>query len=160
VQAHPLSKKSLDPISNDCVTHFLGDRQAEAPSKLGLGSLTRNAQDVSAVQLPTAALDRHVVGTLSQAHLFRDAAAHFFAMVIEIRLRPLARRRRSTSRPPRVFLRARKPWVRLRLLLWGWYVRFTVNLQVERRGIDTRDLVGSQATSGTPRDAEVMIEPR
>lgn len=63
------------------------------------------------------------------ASLSRCATPYFFAVVTEIRLRPFARRRRRTSRPPRVFLRARKPCVRLRLLLWGWYVRLdTANL--------------------------------
>jgi hypothetical protein len=28
-------------------------------------------------------------------------------------------------RPPGDFIRARNPWVRLRLMLLGWYVRFT-----------------------------------
>src|SRR3546814_153534 len=36
------------------------------------------------------------------------------------RLRPLARRAFSTARPPRVFLRTRKPWVRLRRVTGGW----------------------------------------
>lgn len=34
-------------------------------------------------------------------------------------LRPLARRRLITLRPPGVAMRARKPWVRLRLILLG-----------------------------------------
>ena len=42
------------------------------------------------------------------------------------RLRPLARRRASTRRPPLVDMRARKPWVFARLRLLGWYVRFMV----------------------------------
>ena len=40
------------------------------------------------------------------------------------RERPLRRRAVSTARPPVVFIRARKPWVRFRLILLGWYVRF------------------------------------
>lgn len=81
------------------------------------------------------------------ASLSRCASPYFFAVVTEIRLRPFARRRRRTARPPRVFLRARKPCVRLRLLLWGWYVRLdTANLQgnAERSGIDTRVRTPSQ----------------
>ena len=35
------------------------------------------------------------------------------------RFRPLARRRASTCRPERVAMRARKPWVRLRLMTLG-----------------------------------------
>ena len=40
------------------------------------------------------------------------------------RLRPLARRALITARPPRVFMRTKKPWVRARRVLEGWYVRF------------------------------------
>ena len=39
-------------------------------------------------------------------------------------LRPLARRARMTLRPPRVFIRTKKPWVRLRRVTEGWNVRF------------------------------------
>jgi hypothetical protein len=42
-------------------------------------------------------------------------------------LRPLARRAEITARPPRVFMRVRKPCVRARLTLEGWYVRFMIN---------------------------------
>ncbi len=42
-----------------------------------------------------------------------------------MRLRPLARRRLNTSRPPRVDIRLRKPWRRERLMRLGWNVRFT-----------------------------------
>lgn len=38
--------------------------------------------------------------------------------------RPLARRRFRTRRPAFVAMRARKPWVRARLILLGWKVRF------------------------------------
>jgi len=57
------------------------------------------------------------------------------AAVTPRRLRPLARRRPITRRPPRVFMRARKPWVRFRLILCGWYVRFTTLSSNERRSI-------------------------
>jgi hypothetical protein len=40
------------------------------------------------------------------------------------RLRPLRRRRASTLRPPTVFIRARKPWVRFLFRLLGWKVLF------------------------------------
>ena len=45
--------------------------------------------------------------------------SYFFAMLTVSCLRPFRRRRRRTSRPARVFMRLRKPWVRLRLLRWG-----------------------------------------
>lgn len=40
------------------------------------------------------------------------------------RARPFERRALRTLRPPLVVMRARKPWVRLRLTVLGWYVRF------------------------------------
>ncbi|AEA72210.1 Hypothetical protein PSEBR_m1756 [Pseudomonas brassicacearum subsp. brassicacearum NFM421] len=40
------------------------------------------------------------------------------------RARPLARRRDRTARPFLVAMRARKPWVRARLIVLGWKVRF------------------------------------
>jgi hypothetical protein len=43
------------------------------------------------------------------------------------RARPFARRRFSTIRPALVAIRARKPCVRLRCRLLGWYVRFIVS---------------------------------
>jgi hypothetical protein len=44
----------------------------------------------------------------------------------ESRFRPFWRRRFNTSRPPFVRIRTRKPWVRLRLRLFGWNVLFMV----------------------------------
>jgi hypothetical protein len=67
----------------------------------------------------------------------RTAAAYFFAIVTARRFRPLARRRFKTARPARVFIRLRNPWVRFRLLLCGWYVRFTTYVSAERTHIDT-----------------------
>jgi hypothetical protein len=48
------------------------------------------------------------------------------------RLRPLARRAAITARPPRVFMRVKKPCVRARLTLEGWYVRFMMVLQATK----------------------------
>jgi len=45
---------------------------------------------------------------------------YFFGAETTRRLRPLARRRLSTARPPAVELRLRNPCVRLRLILLGW----------------------------------------
>lgn len=43
---------------------------------------------------------------------------------VERRARPFARRAVSTLRPPRVDIRARKPWVRARFSRLGWKVLF------------------------------------
>jgi hypothetical protein len=121
VQAQPLANKPLDPIPNDRVPYFLGDRDSEPSDELGITPFSCEREHVPSVQLRAVSLDLEVLGASPEPHLFRDAAGHgyFLAMVTEMRLRPFARRRRSTSRPPRVFLRARKPCVRFRLLLCG-----------------------------------------
>lgn len=47
-----------------------------------------------------------------------DAAPSYFEATLTVsRLRPLRRRLFRTRRPPRVAMRARKPWVRLRRML-------------------------------------------
>ncbi len=51
-------------------------------------------------------------------------AGCFGGMLTVNRLRPLARRRFSTCRPPGLAMRVRKPCVRFRRRLLGWYVRF------------------------------------
>jgi hypothetical protein len=54
------------------------------------------------------------------------------------RTRPFARRAESTLRPPTLFIRARKPCVRLRLTTEGWNVRFMmVGLGVKKPYIRT-----------------------
>src|ERR1044071_679202 len=119
MQAQPLSQQPLDPVSNDGVPHFLGDRQTEpASALLGVATL-HDRQDMATMQLGSPGLPRQELGALSQPHLLGDARRpatrhgeprYFLAIVTEMRLRPLERRRRRTSRPPRVFLRARNPW--------------------------------------------------
>lgn len=125
--AQPLFQQALDPISYDRVSHFLGDGEAKAPSERKLGTSPSDREDVATVQLDPVRLNGEVLGASAQPLILgepkgtarRRHPSYFFAAVTEIRLRPFARRRRRTSRPPRVFLRARNPWVRLRLLLCG-----------------------------------------
>jgi len=86
------------------------------PARFGrCGTSSREREHVATMHLEPIGLNGDKLGAATESHLFRDGRRHhFFAIVTEIRLRPLARRRRSTSRPPRVFLRARKPCVRFR----------------------------------------------
>ena len=71
-------------------------------------------------------LDFQEVAAFEEADLpgKRRAQPYFLAADTASRLRPLARRRRRTSWPARVLFRFRKPWVRFRFNLDGWYVRF------------------------------------
>src|SRR5690606_39131332 len=56
----------------------------------------------------------------------RARTARTAAQTTPRRLRPLARREFRTLRPPRVFMRTRKPCVRLRRVTEGWKVRFMI----------------------------------
>jgi hypothetical protein len=73
MEAQPLSQQPLDPISNDRVSYFLGNRQTEPPTRAHVGLLSYDRQHVAAVQLPATGLDREVVDTLPQSHLLADA---------------------------------------------------------------------------------------
>ncbi len=52
--------------------------------------------------------------------------AYFAAVLTAIRFLPFLLRRLSIARPDFVLILSRKPWVRFRLTLLGWYVRFMV----------------------------------
>jgi hypothetical protein len=45
---------------------------------------------------------------------------YFEGVETAMRLRPFARRRLSTLRPPAVCMRFRKPWTRFRRIRLGW----------------------------------------
>ena len=60
----------------------------------------------------------------SGARLTDAAQREFLNRQTAMRLRPLARRRLSTLRPPSVLMRDRNPCTFLRRRLWGWKVRF------------------------------------
>ena len=57
-----------------------------------------------------------------------------------------------TARPPRVFMRTRKPWVRLRLTTDGWNVRLVAMMRAFERGrfvVRVQSRSGSHGSGGT-----------
>jgi hypothetical protein len=77
------------------------------------------------------------LGFVGQAARAREASRDWCAIVTARengqtarRLRPFARRRARTRRPPLVAMRARKPWTRLRCRLLGLNVRFIFGSEV------------------------------
>jgi hypothetical protein len=62
------------------------------------------------------------------------------------RARPLARRDWITLRPFRVAIRARKPWVRARLMRLGWKVRFIFGSPVKK--LECLDIAGAGPQKG------------
>jgi hypothetical protein len=77
MQPHPLAQQALDPVSNDRVPHFLGDRQAEPPAPVLAASIVapplRDRKDMPAMVLCTARLHREELGAAPQPHLLGDA---------------------------------------------------------------------------------------
>ena len=90
------------------------------------------------------------------------------------RLRPFARRRARTRRPPLVAMRARKPWTRLRCRLLGLKVRFMFGsvvpekqdqkqrdgLVVKGRGKDTEQAAASQPKDEISTGSGRVYTPR
>ena len=69
---------------------------------------------------------------LGQRLLIVSLIWHSCRAYAERRTRPLARRRQITARPAFVFILARNPWVRLRLILLGWKVRLLITIVLEK----------------------------
>lgn len=86
---------------------FVGSGQNGQVAVGGLDGPLKNALVIACGQQPTAF--REAVTSPLQARA-RQTVSCF---------RPLALRALMTRRPPRVFIRARKPWVRTRLILLG-----------------------------------------
>lgn len=84
--------------------------RVETPSRLVAGRID-DAPDNAVRPRPCAARAVFARGGMRQRTSFHNQALR--------RLRPLARRRRSTARPLGVAMRARKPCVRARLILLG-----------------------------------------
>ena len=112
--------KPFDTVSVDCLANAApGDRQSEP----------RTAEVIPAGQYQQAAITR-LAGAIEDAlELARlrepdggrkSSGTCFLWLAQALRTaRPLARRAFRTRRPPLVFMRARKPWRRLRLILLG-----------------------------------------
>lgn len=111
-----LSNKALDPVTVDrALGIFLGDSNAQ-PAHVGgrdEGECVEQRCPDSAARFEQA----KETGAAGQATLAREPADRPQTGVSLAR--PLARRAFRTRRPPRVRIRARKPWVRARLSLLG-----------------------------------------
>lgn len=99
------------PVAHHRPAHLAGDgeRHPRRTSSRTVGGGQRTLSDPDAL-LPEGSKGVPTTDGLDQADSFA---------------RPLARRLRSTARPARVDIRARKPWFLARLRTLGWKVRFT-----------------------------------
>ena len=147
VPSNELAHPPLDPVADDCISH--PGRHCDADPAMGFGpgiAHEPEKQEVIRVNFTAALLYVNVFRALAEPLALgkrRGAQGrYFFAIVTTRRLRPLARRRLITWRPWCVFIRFRKPWVRFRRMLDGWYVRLLTSasfrLGEKRSGMDSR----------------------
>src|SRR3954452_8823716 len=128
-----LPERALDGVALDGAADLATDRDPEARPGLGVVSPWKRIEDEEAVATRAAVSEDAVeVAAASEALAASPGTATRHQGVS--RLRPFRRRRRITSRPARVRIRARNPWVRARLRFFGWYVRFTARARAGRRG--------------------------
>jgi len=121
-----LSQDSLDAIALHRVPHASAHGDAQ-PWPLHL-TAPANEDEVRRMTAHSIPLDGQELSPATEPQRLVKApwAGHgdhpgcFGGMLTVSRLRPLARRRFSTWRPPGVAIRARKPCVRLRRRLLGW----------------------------------------
>jgi len=125
---------ALDPVANHGIADLLAHSDANSRSLVSfwLGSGHGVDDQITSDNPTPATLRRQKTRSRSQAIPAAEAfvaalvghGAYFLGTVTVSFLRPLRRRRRSTSRPSGELMRLRKPWVRLRLFRCGWKVLF------------------------------------
>jgi len=128
--AERFARETLDAIALDGVARGLdADGEPEPGVARFVGTCEHEEQRIGrTLALPMNGVELGFVGQAARA---REASRDRRAIVTgrengqtARRLRPLARRRARTRRPPLVAMRARKPWTRLRCRLLGLNVRF------------------------------------
>jgi len=136
VQSKGLANQTFQSIaSNRKPDAFFADYQSQARVLEFIGACKE--QDVLARNLGGRGVEDGFELSGSQQTLFPTEVSthHPFRLSQTVRrLRPLARRRDKTWRPFLVAIRARKPWVRARLRVLGWKVRFMMLYLVVTNG--------------------------
>ncbi len=117
-----LAHESLEPVAADCVCGASGNNEPrEHVSLCCLPRLINTAQDPT-VEAPTRReqfIERDPSAQSFVASHRRIRRADYRSSLMVSFLRPRALRRARTFRPFFVAMRARKPWVFFRFLLWG-----------------------------------------
>ena len=123
LSSNGLSQAAFDAISHHGVSNLLADCQRHPTGSILSGCIddeNTGQPDATAFALDPLDIPRQPQAAFT-GKTQRSALAALAGYGRTRRLRPFARRRLMTFRPPVVFIRARKPWLRLRLMLLGWY---------------------------------------
>lgn len=113
----------LDPVARH---GGLGDLAGDGQAQAGVSQIVGSGQhgEAAIAGFDWLGEDGGESVSASQPGATREARGAGQGIQGDRRARPLARRAFRTRRPPRVAMRARKPWVRLRWMMLGWKVRF------------------------------------
>lgn len=158
-----LPDETFYAISHDGRANLAGDRHAQSNDSFITGASRRlgrrrgryEHEKVAQVELGPCALNLKKLPALPYMERRREAfGLHLPPIVTVRRLRPRRRRAASTLRPLAVALRARNPWVRERLRLWGWYVRFMGRTSVS----GSMEPTAARHASARPRSARGRID--
>ena len=128
--AKRFARETLDAIALDGVSCRLdADGEPEPGLARFVGSRDHEEQRIGgSLALPVNGVELGLVGQSARARKASRAGRTVVTArengQTARRLRPFARRRARTRRPPLVAMRARKPWTRLRCRLLGLKVRF------------------------------------
>lgn len=116
MQTEGLAEEPFDPVAAHCAAGFARHTDAQTAVRQRIGK--KDERKTGPAQPPALLIDQIVFSGFSEQTGFGQGEP-LHAVQAESRFRPLARRRRITAWPERVFMRARKPWVRARLILLG-----------------------------------------
>jgi hypothetical protein len=121
LEVERLAQKSFDPVAIHSAAHLAGYR--ESNTRAGAGLATREDIQNQFAAGVRAAVSKDTVEVCAAGQpatpRSRPGAGRAQHQTVK-RLRPLSRRRLSVSRPARVCMRARNPWVLARLRFFGW----------------------------------------
>jgi hypothetical protein len=124
VEAESLANEALAAVASDGRADLARRHDAD-PRRTVVVARVEQHEEMARPDASRATLDAQEVWALLDALGARQPVAaaalcdHFFQMVVARRARPLRRRELITLRPPAVAIRARKPCVRARRVLWG-----------------------------------------
>jgi hypothetical protein len=123
-RSHHLANETLHPVADHGIADARADRNADP--RRAIPSCSSQHDEVVCVIAPGITLHTQVIHALAQPRALREARRParrhpgcLGGTEAVRRLRPLARRRLRTFRPPGVAMRARNPCVRLRRRLLG-----------------------------------------
>ena len=115
----PFANSPFREISTNRVAGFARRDDPQAGHRIVGVANVQKQHEIGSTDADRLFLSPEVVAALAHAAIFRIAGRYFFQVETARRLRPLRRRWLMIFRPLFVFMRARKPCVRSRLVLCG-----------------------------------------